>query len=195
MGAENCAWICCEGFATNVSPGLPEVESQVTFRGDRNRMYVFTKVGDFTHCWSVHTGDAIPAPSSGRQQNPFRRGKKAKEGVLIPGEDVGQQVLLQPYVFSLKNPDKRVQLFLNSDNVPLAINVDGVEGDASIGARIHGWSTEDIPDQVFEPDDHHCGQPEFVEDAETLAHWEILKIFFPGDVDDVQQEQRRLFVE
>merc|ERR1712176_1099475 len=61
--------------AKNVSAGIPQVESRVIFRGDRNRLYARTKMeeGNFEQCWSVRTAEAVPAPQGGAQPNPFSR--------------------------------------------------------------------------------------------------------------------------
>lgn len=115
------------GVAANISAGLPEVESRVFFRGDRGRMYVYTRAGDFEQCWNLNSADAVPGNPGDRYPNPFRRGKKAADRVWVP-EPGGPGALDDKYVFTLESLQKRVQLFVNSESALTAINVDSNKG-------------------------------------------------------------------
>lgn len=177
------------GTAVNVSAGLPDVESRVIFRGDRDRMYVYTKVGDFEQCWALNSAVAVPRPVGGQQSNPFRQGKKADERVWVPGE---KGALSDKYAFTLEGLQKRVQLLVSGDSALTAVNVDDLENGVSVGVLVHDWNTAPIQESVFEPNsDFHCDEPVFDEEAERLAEWDLIRIFFPGAV-SVEEQQRRL---
>lgn len=180
-----------KGTANNISAGLPEVESRIIFRGDRNRMYVYTRAGEFEQCWVMNSAEAVPAPISGQQMNPFRRAKKAAERVWISGD---HGALSDKYSFNLEGLQKRVQLFVNGDSGLAAINVDDLQHGVSVGALVHDWDTGPIEEDLFEPNsDFHCEEPVFDEEPERLAEWDLIRIFFPGDVSDGDQQQRKLF--
>jgi len=167
--------------AKNVSAGIPEVESRVIFRGDRGRLYARTKIhtDGFEQCWSVRTVEAVPAPRGGSQPNPFMRGKYAGRGFSVPGSTDKQA---HKYVFHL-NQRKRVTLFVDEDEtLPslVAMNLDDLGRDVTAGILIHDWSTDPIDDGWFEPsNDWKCEDLQFLEYAEHIAEWDLVRVFFP----------------
>lgn len=165
--------------AINVSAGIPEAESRVIFRGDRGRLYVYSRLGDdFEECWSVNTVEAVPAPAGGEQPNPFQRGKSVAEHFSVPGLEGSPA---QKYVFDL-NPNKRVQFFVEESTL-VAINIDDLRLGVSAGVLIHDWSTAPIAEEWFQPNEEfHCEDMVFDEEAERLADWDLIQVFFPGNV-------------
>lgn len=166
--------------AVNVSAGVPEVESRVIFRGDRGRLYAYTRIGkDFEQCWNVNTGEAVPSPTEdGTQPNPFARAKATAESFSVPGRD-GEPAT--KHVFYLTQT-KRVQLFVGSGYEMVAINMDDLQRDISTGILVHDWSTAPGSDGWFETgEDWNCEEVQFLEAAQHLADWDLIRVFFPVD--------------
>jgi len=166
--------------AANVSAGIPRVESRVIFRGDRGRLYARTKMDDFDFetCWSVGTVEAVPVPRGGMQPNPFRRAKLAGKGFNVPARE-GLTQLTDKYVFFL-NQRKRVELFVDSEHSLAAMRLDDLSRDVSAGIQVHDWTTDPIDDGWFEPsNDWKCEDLQFLEYAEYIAEWDIIRVFFP----------------
>jgi len=177
--------------AKNVSAGIPQVESRVIFRGDRGRLYARTKMDaeDFEQCWSVRTVEAVPAPIGGAQPNPFARGTLAGRGFSLPG---GEGKHAAKYSFYL-NQKKRVELFVDDSNVLAAMNLDDLDRDLSAGIIIDKWSTAPIDDGWFEPSaDWKCEDLQFLEYAEQIAEWDLIRVFFPVEPVPLNEEGRRL---
>lgn len=164
--------------ATNVSAGIPRVESRVIFRGDRGRLYARTKMDDegFEQCWSVRTVEAVPEPHGGVQPNPFSRGQLAGKGFSVPGA-AGERA--EKYVFYL-NQRKRVELFVDEQLKLAAMNLDDLNRDVSAGILVRDWSTAPIDVGWFEPsNDWKCEDLQFLEYAEYIAEWDLIRVFFP----------------
>jgi len=183
--------------ATNVSAGIPRVESRVIFRGDRGRLYARTKIDseDFEQCWSVKTTEAISQPQGGAQPNPFSHGKLAGKGFSVPGAAGGRA---DKYVFYL-NQRKRVELFVDEQLALAGMKLDDLNRDVSAGILVHDWSTAPIDDGWFEPDnDWRCEDLQFLEYAEYIAEWDLIRVFFPVQpvpltlAPEVPNTQRRL---
>lgn len=164
--------------AINVSAGIPRVESRVIFRGDRGRLYARTKMENegMEQCWSVRTVEAVPPPHGGVQPNPFSRGQLAGKGFSVPGA-AGEQA--EKYVFYL-NQRKRVELFVDEQLALAAMNLDDLNRDVSAGILVRDWSTAPIDVGWFEPsDDWKCEDLQFLEYAEHIAEWDLIRVFFP----------------
>jgi len=184
--------------ATNVSAGIPRVESRVIFRGDRGRLYARTKMDDegFEQCWSVRTVEAVPPPHGGVQPNPFSRGQLAGKGFSVPG---ATDERAEKYVFYL-NQRKRVELFVDDRLALAAMNLDDLNRDVSAGILVRDWSTAPIDDGWFEPsNDWKCEDLQFLEYAEYIAEWDLIRVFFPVEPvpasmpDKAPETNRRLF--
>jgi hypothetical protein len=170
--------------ATNVSAGVPQVESRVIFRGDRGRLYVRNKIESehFEQCWSVNTADVLPSPPPGVHTNPFLQGNHGREPLERP---------LDSHTYSVHYLDhkKRVEIFVDEKTKTLAgINLDDLDRGVSAGIRVRNWTTASLDDSWFEPSESiwRCHDIEFQEEADTLLHWDLLRVFFP--VSDLQPE-------
>jgi len=175
--------------ATNISVGIPSLETRILFRGDRGRLYAHTKIGDdFEQCWSVSTAELFPAPPADAPANPFLRARADADGFSVPGR---AGLPAKKYVLYIDQA-KRAQLFVGDDNELIAINLDDLERDASTGVLVSGWGTAPIDEELFEPgDDWHCSEPQFDEENRELDEWELLRVFFPRTYNLLQQEVPR----
>merc|ERR1712060_277347 len=78
------------------------------------------------------------------------------------------------------NQRKRVELFVDQDMALAAMNLDDLSRDVTAGIIIHDWSTEQIDDGWFEPsNDWKCEDLQFLEYAEHIAEWDLIRVFFP----------------
>lgn len=69
---------------------------------------------------------------------------------------------------------------MNEQGSLVAINVDDLSRDLSAGIFVTGWSTDPIDDAWFEPSaDWKCEGQQFLDYAEQLAEWDIIRMFFP----------------
>jgi len=173
--------------AENVSAGIRHVESRVIFRGDRGRLYARTKVDseDFEQCWSVRTVEAVPPPDGGVLPNPFSRGKLA-------GRSVHGGKEAERYSFYL-DPQKRVELTIDKQLGLTAMSLDDSSRRLSVGIDVQGWSTAPIDDGWFEPsNDWRCEDLQFLEYAEQIAEWDLIRVFFPVESASLRDSQRRL---
>jgi len=164
--------------ASDVSAGLPQVESRVIFRGDLERLYARTRVpaDGFDQCWSVRTVEAVPAPRGGSQSNPFARGRLVGKNFSVPG---APNKVANKYAFSL-NPRKRAEIFVDSLSQLRAINLDDLHNDRTAGIIVHDWTTQQIDDAWFDPSDEwKCKDLQFLHYAEHIADWDLIRFFFP----------------
>lgn len=148
------------------------------FRGDLQRLYSRTRIREqkFEYCWSLGTADALPAPPRGVQPNPFRRAHDSGAGNMVV---LGQ--VTKKYVLPL-GEDKRAELFVSEDETSLvAVQINDLKHDRSVGVKILDWSTAPIPAARFETgSDWICDQTEYLDNgAEHLAKWDLLQVFFP----------------
>merc|ERR1712048_479398 len=174
--------------ASNISTGIPEVESQVIYRGDYGRLY--TRIGiesqDVDLCWKVRTAEEAPKPIRDAMPNPFARSKLAGRGFKVPGT---KDKLAEKYVFWL-NKRKRVELFTIDQTRIAAMNLVDVSRDVSAGILIRDWSTAPIDYSWFE-----MSQPEScqqLQDANQIAQWDLMRVFFPIDLAPLEEDSRRL---
>jgi len=164
--------------ASDVSAGLPQVESRVIFRGDLERLYARTRVpaDGFDQCWSVRTVEAVPAPRGGSQSNPFARAELVAWNMSVPG---ATNKIANKYAFSLSY-NKRVEIFIDSLSQLTAIKVDHLHNDHTAGIMVHDWSTQPIEDAWFDPSDEwKCEDLQFLHYAEHIANWDLIRFFFP----------------
>jgi len=164
--------------ARDISPGLPQVESRVIFRGDLGRLYARTTVGadGFDQCWSVRTAEAVPPPRGGSQPNPFTRGRLVGQNLAVPG---ATNKVANKYSFSL-NERKRAEIYVDGSSELRAINVDDLHNDRTASVLVHDWSTQKIDDAWFDPSEEwKCEELQFLHYADFIADWDLIQFFFP----------------
>lgn len=161
---------------TNVSAGIAKVESRIVYRGDEGRLYTHTRMDDFEQCWSVDTSGTIPS-GVGPQINPFSRAVYSGD-FSVPGTTQGRA---KKYTMRL-GPKKSIAFFVDDDKL-VAFNVDDLERDATGGALVHDFTTGQVDKAWFEPArDWRCEDKyNLLDNAASIADWDILKVFFPRD--------------
>lgn len=108
----------------------------------------------------------------------------------MPGVDSSVQA--DKYVFYL-NQRKRVELFVDQEMALAAMNLDDLGRDVSAGIVVHDWSTEPIDDGWFEPsNDWKFEDLQFLEFAQHIAEWDLIRVFFPVEPMLASKEARRL---
>jgi len=186
--------------AYNISYSMPEVDTRIVYRGDRGVMYSYVRIdggvhGDFEECWDISTAEAFPPPPGGsRAVNPFQGAQRAEGRYSVLGHDSEN---VQKHVLYLGQA-KRMQLFVSEmSGKLLAINADDLRRRVSLGITVEDWSTAPAEPSWFEPvAEWRCESSKSVRDLVHLAHWDLLRVFFPQGPAPAarrEQEDRRLF--
>eukprot|EP00928_Gymnodinium_smaydae_P007655 TRINITY_DN12741_c1_g3_i1.p1 TRINITY_DN12741_c1_g3~~TRINITY_DN12741_c1_g3_i1.p1 ORF type:complete len:1126 (-),score=259.33 TRINITY_DN12741_c1_g3_i1:25-3402(-) len=170
--------------AVNVSAGIPHAKSQVVFRGDRQRLYSRSRIPSqgFDQCWSVSTAEELPPPPGGVQPNPFVRARESEAGTMM--------VLGRPakkYTIDLLD-HRRAVLYVDAEKRSLvAINLDDLKRDVSTGVIVKDWSTSRAQIGTFDlGEDWVCDDLQARDSMQSLASWDMMQVFFPLVVEDVQ---------
>eukprot|EP00435_Cladocopium_sp_Y103_P055900 s945_g18.t1 len=143
------------------SSGIPEVTSEIIYRGDRNQLWARFRLNAKEQCWQIDTSQALRG--GGRAPNPFRRGKLSGHSTIPYTSQAAQK-----YTFFIA-PEKRVDIFVR-DHTLGYLELTDLTRDVATGVRSRGWITAPLSEEIFE--DKYLDQ---------LATWDLIQVFLPPE--------------
>eukprot|EP00434_Breviolum_minutum_P027097 symbB.v1.2.023964.t1/scaffold2235.1/size84994/3 len=153
------------------SKGIPEVTSEIIYRGDRDKLWARSRLGEYEQCWQIDTSQALPG--QGHVLNPFRRGKLTGHST-IPGSSEAAQ----KYTFFIA-PEKRVDIFVKDQSLSY-LELTDLTRDVATGVHARGWITAPLSQEIFEVgQDWKCEQQLPDKYLDQLATWDLIQVFLP----------------
>ncbi|CAK9019661.1 unnamed protein product [Durusdinium trenchii] len=156
------------------SSGIPEVVSEIIYRGDRNQLWARSLLDNYEQCWQIDTSQALPN-QQGAATNPFSRGKLSGHGA-VPGS--GSRTA-QKYTFFIA-PEKRVDVFVDEDHTLAYLELTDLNRDVATGVHANSWITAPLSEELFEVgEDWQCEQELPDRYLDQLATWDLIQVFLP----------------
>mmetsp|Transcript_56911 Transcript_56911/g.113195 ORF Transcript_56911/g.113195 Transcript_56911/m.113195 type:complete len:320 (+) Transcript_56911:1-960(+) len=167
--------------AKHISPGMPQVQSQVIFNGNLGRLFAYTRfpTEDYHQCWNV----AVPS-SKAPGRNPFLthglsgkiRTRNAPRGSNGEPGDVWYTARIDEW--------RHMDFVVSSGKALSGIHMVNIRSDSSARVTVHDWSTQPVDHGWFEPaDDWLCEDPKFDDSNESVvSNWDLLRFIFDGDM-------------
>jgi len=154
------------------SKGIPEVTSEIIYRGDRDKLWARSRLDDYEQCWQIDTSQALPGHQD-HVLNPFRRGKLTGHST-IPGSSEAAQ----KYTFFIA-PEKRVDIFVKDQSLSY-LELTDLTRDVATGVHARGWITAPLSQEIFEVgQDWKCEQVLPDKYLDQLATWDLIQVFLP----------------
>lgn len=155
------------------SSGIPEVTSEIIYRGDRNQLWARFRLNAKEQCWQIDTSQALGG--GGRAPNPFRRGKLSGHSTIPYTSQAAQK-----YTFFVA-PEKRVDIFVR-DHTLGYLELTDLTRDVATGVRSQGWITAPLSEEIFEVgQDWQCEQELPDKYLDQLATWDLIQVFLPPE--------------